>query len=32
VHYRVFARSGHTPQLEEAERFDETLLGWLGAV
>ena len=26
---RVFERSGHTPQYEEAERFDAELLAWL---
>lgn len=26
---RVFERSGHTPQLEQSELFDEELLGWL---
>lgn len=26
---RVFERSGHTPQCEEAELFDAELLGWL---
>jgi len=26
---RVFERSGHTPQFEEAELFDAELLGWL---
>ena len=26
---RVFERSGHTPQLEEAELFDTELLGWM---
>jgi len=26
--YHVFDRSGHTPQLEEPERFDETVLEW----
>lgn len=29
VTYHLFERSGHTPQLEEQERFDRTLLGWL---
>ena len=28
---RVFDRSGHTPQLEEAEVFDRELLAWLAA-
>jgi proline iminopeptidase len=27
--YALFERSGHTPQLEEAERFDQTLLDWM---
>jgi proline iminopeptidase len=27
---RVFERSGHTPQLEEAELFDGELVAWLG--
>lgn len=27
----LFDRSGHTPQLEEQERFDEIFLGWLEA-
>jgi proline iminopeptidase len=27
---RVFERSAHTPQLEEAEQFDRELLEWLG--
>ncbi len=26
---RVFERSGHTPQFEEAELFDAELLGWI---
>jgi len=26
---RVFEKSGHTPQLEEPEKFDSELLGWL---
>lgn len=26
---RVFERSGHTPQLEEAELFDSELVDWL---
>jgi len=26
---RIFERSGHTPQLEEAEAFDAELMGWL---
>ncbi|HSW70485.1 MAG TPA: hypothetical protein VLH77_00710 [Gammaproteobacteria bacterium] len=26
---RVFEKSGHTPQLEEAELFDSELLSWL---
>ncbi|MBZ0286062.1 MAG: alpha/beta hydrolase [Anaerolineae bacterium] len=26
---RVFEKSGHTPQLEEPDRFDAELLGWL---
>lgn len=29
VTYQLFERSGHTPQLEEQELFDRTLLGWL---
>lgn len=29
---RVFEHSGHSPQLEEAELFDEELLKWLGPV
>ena len=28
---RVFERSAHTPQLEEAERFDGELISWLGS-
>ncbi|MCX4246877.1 alpha/beta fold hydrolase [Paraliomyxa miuraensis] len=28
LHVRVFERSGHTPQLEEPERFDDELLSW----
>ena len=27
--FALFDRSGHTPQLEEPNRFDETLLAWL---
>lgn len=27
--YILFERSGHTPPLEEPERFDQTLLAWL---
>jgi proline iminopeptidase len=27
--YAVFERSGHTPPLEEPERFNETLLAWI---
>jgi proline iminopeptidase len=27
--YVLFERSGHTPPLEEPERFDETLLAWI---
>lgn len=27
--YVLFERSGHTPPLEEPERFDQTLLAWL---
>lgn len=27
--YELFEQSGHTPQLEESERFDSTLLTWL---
>ena len=26
---RIFERSGHTPQLEEADAFDRELLAWL---
>lgn len=26
---RIFERSGHTPQLEEPQLFDEQLLGWI---
>jgi proline iminopeptidase len=26
--YTLFERSAHTPPLEEAERFDQTLLSW----
>ena len=29
VTYHVFERSGHTPQLEEPEMFDQVLLEWL---
>jgi proline iminopeptidase len=29
VTYQLFERSGHTPQLEEQELFDNILLGWL---
>ena len=28
---RILGRSGHTPQLEQPEVFDELLLGWLHA-
>jgi pimeloyl-ACP methyl ester carboxylesterase len=28
IHHR-FDESGHTPQLEEPERLDDVLLGWL---
>lgn len=28
---RIFERSGHTPQLEEPERFDEELLQWMAS-
>ena len=31
VTYRLFERSGHTPQLEEQDRFDRELLEWLGS-
>lgn len=27
--YELFEQSGHTPQLEESERFDNTLLKWI---
>lgn len=27
--YELFARSGHTPQLEQARRFEDVLLAWL---
>lgn len=30
--YRLFEQSGHTPQLEEPERFDRTVLDWLQGV
>jgi proline iminopeptidase len=30
VTFHLFERSGHTPQLEEPERFDQLLLEWLG--
>ena len=26
---RIFEKSGHTPQLEEPDHFDEELMGWL---
>jgi len=29
VTINIFERSGHTPQLEEAEKFDAAVLGWL---
>lgn len=32
VAYHVFDRSGHTPQLEEQERFDQVFLEWLERV
>jgi pimeloyl-ACP methyl ester carboxylesterase len=28
-HLRLFQQSGHTPPLEEPERFDQTLLAWV---
>lgn len=31
VDFRLFERSGHTPQLEEPYEFDRTLLSWLSA-
>ena len=27
--YVLFERSGHTPPLEEPDKFDQTLLAWL---
>lgn len=29
VTVRIFEKSGHTPQYEEAERFDRELLHWM---
>lgn len=29
IAYHLFEQSGHTPQLEEQELFDQVLLGWL---
>jgi proline iminopeptidase len=29
VTYRVFSKSGHTPQLEQPEEFDHLILNWL---
>ncbi len=26
---RIFEKSGHTPQLEESDNFDEELMKWL---
>jgi proline iminopeptidase len=32
VAFQLFERSGHTPQLEQAEEFDGLMLAWLKSV